>query len=361
MNHLLVASVGSYAGKSLTALILGLHLREDGLRVGYFKPVGTLPAQVGDVRTDEDAHFIAQQLQTGDPIECLCPVLLTQDLAEAAFRCELPSPLERVRQAFECIREGKDVVIISGVGDLSRAGMLGLSAPHVAEILDLKTLLIGRFEGNETVEQFLMGAEILGERFLGCLINFVPEGVMPEVREAVVPYLESVGLPVVGVVPRDEALAAITLRELAEKLDGKVLCCEERLDDLVLTFVIGAMNVQSAARYFRETPGKVVITGGDRPDIQLAALQTPTKAIVLTGNLYPNEIILRRAKSLNVPMILVAPDTMTAVGAIDDAVGRLRVREPVKIQRARRILEPAIDFAKLYSLMGLHPSKRPVQ
>jgi BioD-like phosphotransacetylase family protein len=355
MRNLLVASVDAYAGKSLTALILGLHMRDDGLKVGYFKPVGTLPAQVGAVRTDEDAYFIAQQLGTGDPVECLCPVLLTEDLAEAAFRRQLPPLLDLVRESLECIRQGKDVVIVGGIGDLSRAAMVGLAARQVAELLDLKTLLIGRFEGNETVERFLMGAQVLGDRLLGCLLNFVPEDVLPEVREGAVPYLESAGLPVVGVVPKDDALAAVTLRELVERLDGKLLCCEERLDELVQNFVIGAMNVQSAARYFQETADKVVITGGDRPDIQLAALQTPTKAIILTGNLYPSEIILRRAKHLGVPMILVAPDTMTTVGAIERAVSRMRVREPVKIARARRILEPAIDFDKLYALMDMRP------
>lgn len=357
MSHLLIASVGSYAGKSLVTLISGMHMRDDGFKVGVFKPVGALPIQVGGVTTDEDAYFIAQQLETGDPVECLCPIMLTQDLTDAAFRCELPHPAKRTQAAFECIRKGKDVVIVGGIGDLSRAGMLGLSAPEVAGLLNLKTLLVARFEGNETVEQLLMGAKILGEHFLGCLLNFVPPDALSEVREVVVPYLEAVGLPVIGVVPRDDYLAAITLRELAQKLDGKVLCCEDRLDELVQHFVIGAMNVQSAARYFQETPDKVVITGGDRPDIQLAALQTPTKAIILTGNLYPNEVILKRAEHLNVPMILVAPDTMTTVVAIDRALGRLRVREAVKIERARRILEPTVDFERLYSLLELCPSK----
>ncbi len=357
MSHLLIASVGSYAGKSLTSLILGLHMRDDGFKVGVFKPVGAIPMQVDDVTTDEDAYFIAQQLKTDDPVECLCPILMTQDLTDAAFRCELPHPAKRAQAAFECIREGKDVVIVGGIGDLSRASMLGLSAPEVAQLLDLKTLLVGRFEGNETVEQLLMGAKILGEHFIGCLLNFVPQDTLPEVQDVVAPYLEAVGVPVLGVVPRDDYLAAITLRELAQKLDGKVLCCEDRLDELVQHFVIGAMNVQSAARHFQEIPDKVVITGGDRPDIQLAALQTPTKAIVLTGNLYPNEVILKRAEHLNIPMILVSPDTMTTVVAINKALGRLRVREAVKIEHARRVLEPTLDFERLYSLLELHPSK----
>ena len=37
--------------------------------------------------------------------------------------------------------------------------------------------------------------------------------------------------------------------------------------------LVGAMSVESALSYFRRKPNKAVITGGDRADIQLAALE----------------------------------------------------------------------------------------
>ena len=53
----------------------------------------------------------------------------------------------------------------------------------------------------------------------------------------------------------------------------------------------------------RKARNKAVITGGDRADIQLAALETSTKCIVLTGDLYPNAIILARAQECGVPIV----------------------------------------------------------
>jgi len=61
--------------------------------------------------------------------------------------------------------------------------------------------------------------------------------------------------------------------------------------------MVGAMNVDSALAHFRRQPNKAVITGGDRPDIQLAALETSTRCLILTGNLPPNPLIIGRAKS----------------------------------------------------------------
>jgi hypothetical protein len=153
----------------------------------------------------------------------------------------------------------------------------------------------------------------------------------------------------------DEILASITVRELASQLSAKVLCGEKGLDQIVGQFIVGAMGVASAARYFREVNDKAVITGGDRPDIQLAALQTSTRALVLTGNLYPSPVLVGRAQQLGVPMLLVAEDTLATVERIDRIMGRLRVREAVKVVRARELLEAHIDFARLEKLVGLAP------
>ncbi len=154
-------------------------------------------------------------------------------------------------------------------------------------------------------------------------------------------------------VPRDDLLGAITVRELAEHLPAKLLCCEKAVDELIVHFVIGAMGVASAAKYFRQLPDKAVITGGDRPDIQLAALQTATKAIVLTGNIYPSAVIVNRAQQLGVPLLLAPHDTLATVERIEQTVGRLRVREEAKITRARALFEKNVDIKRIRAVIGV--------
>ena len=53
------------------------------------------------------------------------------------------------------------------------------------------------------------------------------------------------------------------------------------------TYLIGAMSPDHALRYFQRAANKVVVVGGDRAEIILAALETPTAAIVLTGSYVP--------------------------------------------------------------------------
>jgi uncharacterized protein len=90
-------------------------------------------------------------------------------------------------------------------------------------------------------------------------------------------------MPVLGVMPRSPLLRSVTVEELARRLQAQVLCCHDRLDLLVETLSIGAMNVNSAMEFFRRRRNMAVVTGADRTDIQLAALEASTQCLILTG------------------------------------------------------------------------------
>jgi BioD-like phosphotransacetylase family protein len=117
--------------------------------------------------------------------------------------------------------------------------------------------------------------------------------------------------------------------------------------------MVGAMSVDSALTYFRRKPNKAVITGGDRPDIQLAALETSTRCLILTGNLRPSALILGRAEEAGVPIILTRHDTLTAVGIIESFFGRARFHQEKKVENFERLLNKHIDFEALYTALGM--------
>ena len=350
---LYIASVNSYAGKSLVALALGLELKQAGLRVGYMKPLGTLPHAVGGVITDEDAYFITQQLNPDGPLEAICPVLLTSELTQQVLTGEATGLATRIQEAYARVAAGRDVVIVGGVGDLARGSLVGLSAPAVVELLGAKVVALAKSASDATVEEVLLAGRLLGERLAGVIFNFAGPDDQEALRGPLGQHLERRGIPVLGVLPPDEVLGAITVRELGELLPAKLLCCEKALDELIVHFVIGAMGVASASKYFRQRADKAVITGGDRADIQLAALQTATKAVVLTGNIYPSAVIVKRAQQLGVPLLLAPHDTLTTVERIEHITGRLRMRERAKVARAQSLFQRHVDLGRLRTVAGL--------
>jgi len=350
---LYIASVDAYSGKSLTALALGLSLREADYRVGYFKPLGSLPHTVGGVVTDEDALFISHRLHPEAPVEAICPVLVTPELTGRALRGQLVGLAEQVRDAYQKVAAGRDVVIVGGLGTLARGSLLRLSAAAVAEMLGARVLVLARLAADPSAEEVLLARQLLGDRLLGVIFNFVG----PDEQEALAgplgQHLEGRGIPVLGAVPRDELLGAVSVRELVEHLPAKVLCCETALEELIVHFVVGAMGVASAAKYFRQVSDKAVVTGGDRADIQLAALQTATKAVVLTGNIYPSPVIVQRAQQLGVPLLLAPHDTLSTVERIEQIAGRIRVRADAKVERARALFAAHVEVDRIRTALGL--------
>jgi BioD-like phosphotransacetylase family protein len=245
-------------------------------------------------------------------------------------------------------------MIVCGAGSvLTRGSIIGLNGVNVAQMVDAKVLLVGRCESLLEADSIVASRHALGDRVVGTIINLVPPRLVNQIWDDVVPCLESLGLTVFGLMPKDPMLHSVSVRELAEATGGTFLCGEEAGEELVGNFVVGAMGVERALRHFRRTPRKCVITGGDRSDVQLAALETPTRCLILTGDLRPSHTVLARAEELHVPVLLVRDDTLTTVTTIEQLLGKLRVREPRKIEHALEQFESNLDLAKLDSLLGL--------
>jgi hypothetical protein len=260
----------------------------------------------------------------------------------------------RLRAAYDRIAAGRDVVLLEGGSSLREGWTIGLQAPQVAEWLGARALAVIRYDDDMQVMDDLLAAQAqLGSALIGAVINNVPRQRMPIAQEVCKPALEARGLPVLAVLPQERLLLSISVGELAELLGGELLCCADRTDELVEHLMVGAMSVDSALTYFRRKPNKAVITGGDRPDIQLAALETSTKCLILTGNLQPSPIIIGRAAEVGVPMLLVKQDTLTAVEVIERYFGKTRIHQSKKIERFQQMLADRFDYERLYAALGV--------
>ncbi len=192
------------------------------------------------------------------------------------------------------------------------------------------------------------------DRLVGLVINGTPQQMVPSLSARIQPFVDYYGLPFYGVVSRDRVLRSITVAELVETLNGEVLCGQEGLDEMVETFMVGAMSGAAALRYFQRKANKAVITGGDRGDIHLAALETSTRCLILTGNLRPSVRVLGKAAEQGVPVVLVKEDTLTTTERVEAAIGHVRLSSPKQVARLRETMDeyrPLIDglYGKLFA------------
>ncbi|MCU0861256.1 MAG: DRTGG domain-containing protein, partial [Methanomassiliicoccales archaeon] len=89
---------------------------------------------------------------------------------------------------------------------------------------------------------------------------------------------------------------------------------------------------------------KALITGGDRSDIQMAALTTDTSCLVLTGGLYPDKQVIAKAYERKVPILLTSMDTLHAAETIDHLIARIDPEDSLKIEKVRRLVGDNVDI-----------------
>ena len=348
---LYIASTSGYSGKTLLALALSRIWSASGVSVGYVKPLGKIPVMEGKNLVDGDALFLARELGLSGSLEDICPVVITQDLLMGAYRRERLRLRERVGRAVANAASAVEILLLGGAANLRDGFFLGLSPLDMISSLDCRVLLVDRFEGEKSMDQVLWAAGILGERLLGVVLNRVAPSRETFARDVVRPYFESGKIRVFGVIPVDPLMDSISVAVLAEGLSAVVASGEDRMDTMIERFCVGAMDVEGALRVFRRIPRKAVVTGGMRADIQHAALETDTKCLILTGGVTPGERVRHRARMMGVPVLVVKTDTMATVERFEQLLGRVRIREKVKSERAVDLVDKHVDAGGILSCL----------
>ena len=362
-SPLLIGSCEPFRGKSSLLLGLGRQLARQGVSIAICKPlasdgdsVDAAAMQAADAvdRLDEDVRFIGQTL--GLKASQLLPSLQLQQAGTAQARL-LSGALES-GEALEILRrhlsEGpQDLLLLEAAGTLTEGLLYGLSLVQMARSLQAPVVIVHGWNDARSVDPLLDARQQLGDLLAGVVLNGVDPDAVSRLRQDVVPALERLGIPVLGVMPRSPLLRSVTVAELGRRLQAHTLCCGERSDLLVETLSIGAMNVNSAMEFFRRRRNMAVVTGADRTDIQLAALEASTQCLILTGASDPLPQLISRAEELDVPVLKVEHDTLTTVEVIEAAIGHGRLHEPVKAAYAIRLVEEHCRFDRLFERLRL--------
>lgn len=349
MRSLYVTSVDQYSGKTALCLALGRIYQERGMEVGYLKPFSLRPWRIGDKVADEDASFIIDSLGLNATPWELCPVVITPErLREYLSSPEKPNYLPEIRDTVEFLQGRKDLILLEGGGSLREGYVVNLPTNEVAAELNSSVVVVVKFCEDACLLDDILAAKFrLKDALSGVVINRVPEKSIGFVNNLVIPYLEKQGVPILGVLPDSRELAALSLGEIVDVLEAEILTEKMNRDALVEALMVGAMTEDAALRRFRKQHNKAVITGGDRTDIQLAAMETSTTCLILTGNLHPSSLILKQADAMEVPVLLVPGNTMETVETLDRIFGKTRLGQTAKLDLFQDLVQKHVDLDRL--------------
>jgi len=354
-KYLLIGSTQAYSGKSATVLGLSHQLQQKGLDITYGKPLGTCLCESNGTVVEEDVQLIAVALNLAK--NRVAPTLLTLDevTVQKRLRGEDQTDYRQSLAKYLQMPSG-DLVLLEGPGDLSEGSLFDLSLLQVAEVVDAAVLLVVRYKSLLSIEALLSAKQRMGVRLLGVVINDIPRAQLQTTNATIRPFLEQQGIPVLGMLPKNDLLRSVSVSELVKQLNAEVLCRSDRLDLMVESLAIGAMNVNAAVKYFRKRRNMAVVTGGDRVEIQQAALETSTQCLILTGQLPPPFFILNRAEELEIPILSVDLDTLTTVEIVNRTFGQVRLHEAIKVECIRHLMAEHFDIDRLLSQLSLNPA-----
>ena len=331
MSVIYVASDQQGAGKTALCASLADRLRKSGPSAVAWKPV-TRSADDGDSKTFET---LLGQPASGEPAQLEDGTLSLQKLDEIKAR------------AAEFGRD-TDVLVVEG-----SAGLEPAAARQLIDALDAKVIVVVPYRpGLEPSHMEHWRGQTDG-RLAGFVINGLTRYRGSDVEDRLAPALATAGLPSFGAIPEERRLLALTVGQVADLLEGRFSACEDRADSLVEHFMVGGWMLDPAELVFGLRENKAVIARGDRPDIQMAALETPTACIVLTEGIAPIEYVQYEAEQEQVPLIVTDADTLTTMERLEGAVERARFDHPAKLQRLGELVDRHLDLPALFASAGV--------
>ncbi len=171
-----------------------------------------------------------------------------------------------------------------------------------------------------------------------------------------------------GVDPVQSRQISSNLTKIVSVLEGEFAYAvdPDREDDLVVT--VGAMSAEGFTKRMKAFPAEqLLVVSGDRPTIQLPAIEMGVRALVVTGGYHLSEGLMHLAKQRGVTVITSPFDTATttmrikAARSIRSVIQRdflaLPARTPVaqarqQIFRSAQTTFPIIDGEKLIGILS---------
>jgi BioD-like phosphotransacetylase family protein len=343
-----LCSLREEAGKSFLSIGLIQKLKKEGKSFAYFKPIG-VPKSAFTNKSDPDVGSILNTVyKTDHPYDYISPISIPDayyvDLVDADKKGEF---LALIKNAYDKITENVDYIIIEGNPSIRKFVRIGLDDVSIAEYLGIKDLVYVSIESSDRcIDNFFFTKNYFEYRkvnILGVLFNKIDFEYIARIKELAEGHITKYGIPILGIVEKSIELFSPRVIEIKEQIGGELINeqASTGLNNLVETFLIGAMNVQGALKYLRQVKRAAFITGGDRTDLAMAALEQDVSTLILTGFIQPDLGVITLANEKGIPIILSPSDTYTTMRNLE------RLRPGIQEDETEKVLtliEKEIDW-----------------
>lgn len=358
-KKIFVAATKQNDGKTTISLGLIRAFRKRFSRVGFIKPVGQRYMFEHGYKVDEDSVLIEKVCGMRCSIKDMSPITIDKGFTENYIkRGDHRKLVNSIISSFERIARRKNLVVIEGTGHAGVGSIFDLSNARVANLLDAKVILVtagGIGKPMDEIELNMALFEKEGVEVIGVIVNKVIEAKYEKVKDMLKLGLKRKGIEVLGVIPYAPKLSNPTIQNIIEETGMKVISKKIGFSNIVRNIFIGAMEPRAALNYIKTD--SLLITPGDREDVigtVLTAhlLKKPKRkisisGIILTGNIVPNEKLMRLIENANIPVLLSEEHTYKAASEIYDLVVKIRPGDKEKTEIAESLVRDYVDVDRI--------------
>jgi BioD-like phosphotransacetylase family protein len=341
----------SGAGKTAIALAFSLLWKEKGNEVGFFKPKTTGHNLYQS--HDADIMLLKQVLGLNCKPERMGPLSheSTYIFGHSDHSGLIINKMEEMLDdCFREIADNTEIVMIEGGKSPGAGFSLSLDDFSLAKRWKAPVIYITNLRRDNDLDEILFYNNFIqakGLYLIGNILNDVSPEMMDKVRNVYAPIIKEKGYSLLGIIPTNPSTSFPTVAEFYKALQGEILTGEDNMDAVVEDIGIGAMTTEGALRYLRRGLNKAVITGGDRSDMALCALESSTSVLILTGGLYPDVRVISRACEKGIPVILVHYDTYNTIKMLQGVVRQILPDDTETINLIKNIVSRHCHWDKI--------------
>jgi len=346
-----IATIDQNSGKSIITLGLMSILIGKTARVGYFRPI---VEDFIDGELDNHIETVLSYFNLDIKFEEAYAITKSK-LNKKKNKGKIGEVLDLIIEKYKKLEERFDFVLVEGTSFTGEGTSIELDLNVlIAKNLGIPTIIIGSGIG-KTLEELVDSLYLVYDSFKVKeveVLSVFANKVQPENIELVTKSLQK-SLPssvLVNTIPLISSLNNPTMQEIVNELDAKVLFGENYLNNEIGHFSVGAMQLHNYLVHLHDNA--LVITPGDRSDIILGALQANESAnyptisgIILTGNIVPEESILKLIEGLSaiVPIIAVDGGTYNITNRIGSIKSEIYANNTHKIETSISTFEKYVD------------------
>ena len=350
MKSIYIVSYSEFSGKTAFALGLALCLKDEGISVGYFKPI-SVGTEIRPGRfIDQDVALMRRVLGLKESMDEISPPIDVRIGTYSFGKKFLEDPdyyRNRIIDAYNKIKEKYDFIIIEGRHRIQSLFTYRLDSVTLSKALNSKILLVS----NGIIDDIMLQKTLIegmNAKLLGTIFNNISPRMVERIKGELIPLMDRFNLKFYGYIPENIELNSPTAEEYHKALGGQILVGKEHIDRLVESAHIGAMRTESALKILKRYRNYALITGGDRTDLIYPALETDVALLILTGNLYPDIKVLIRAEEKKVPVLLVNHETSVTYNICLTIKARISPRQKEKIELIKNSVKENIQWKEIF-------------